>query len=147
MREATIAAAVRNAKTPGLYGDGHGLYLQVSVFKTKSWVFRFMIDGQARKMGLGPLHTISLAEARAEALEARKLVRKGIDPIEGEHARRAALKAASSKVVTFKQCADQYIAAHSAGWRSAKHREQWRATFNETKRGSKEIPGPDCADQ
>jgi hypothetical protein len=59
------AAAVSAANKPGLYGDGHGLYLQVSAFDTKAWVFRYMIDGTARKMGLGPLHTISLAEARS----------------------------------------------------------------------------------
>ena len=58
------AAAVRNAREPGLYGDGHGLYLQVSVFGTKAWLFRYMIDGKARKMGLGAIHTVSLAEAR-----------------------------------------------------------------------------------
>ena len=74
------AAAVRNAAKPGLYGDGHGLYLQISIFGTRAWIFRYMLDRRARKMGLGPLHTVSLKEARAEALEARKLVRKGIAP-------------------------------------------------------------------
>ena len=39
------AIAVRNANEPGLYGDGHGLYLQVSTFITKAWIFRYMIDG------------------------------------------------------------------------------------------------------
>ena len=46
------AAAVRAASKPGLYGDGDGLYLQVSAFDTKAWVFRYMIDGRPRKMGL-----------------------------------------------------------------------------------------------
>ena len=41
--------AVRGANKPGLYGDGHGLYLQVSAFDTKSWVFRYMINGRAPK--------------------------------------------------------------------------------------------------
>ena len=52
------AAAVRNARKPGLYGDGHGLYLQVSAFNTKAWVFRYMLDGRSRKMGIGraPYH-------------------------------------------------------------------------------------------
>ena len=40
------------ASKPGLYGDGDGLYLQVSAFDTKAWVFRYMIDGRPRKMGL-----------------------------------------------------------------------------------------------
>ena len=93
--------AVRAANTPGLYGDGHGLYLQVSAFNTKAWVFRYMIDGRARKMGLGALHTVTLAEARAEAAEARKKVRKGIDPIEVQEAEKAErrLKAISNQNV------------------------------------------------
>jgi hypothetical protein len=47
------SATVRAASKPSLYGDGHGLYLQVSAFETKAWVFRYMLDGRARKMGLG----------------------------------------------------------------------------------------------
>ena len=45
------AKAVGNVKKPGLYGDGFGLYLQVSESGSKAWVYRFMIDGRPRKMG------------------------------------------------------------------------------------------------
>ena len=69
--------AIRSASAPGLYGDGHGLYLQVSKFGTKSWVFRYMIDGVPRKMGLGALHTVGLAEARKRAADARLKVTTG----------------------------------------------------------------------
>ena len=55
----------------GLHSDGGNLYLQVAPGGSKSWSFRFMLDGKSREMGLGPLHTISLAEARQKALEAR----------------------------------------------------------------------------
>ena len=37
----------------GLYGDGGGLYLQVSDGGSKSWLFRFKIDGRSRWHGLG----------------------------------------------------------------------------------------------
>jgi hypothetical protein len=66
---------------PGLYGDGGGLYLQVSERKTKeegegkitkAWVFRFMIAGRARKMGLGDFDRIPLADARKKAQAAHK---------------------------------------------------------------------------
>ena len=134
------AAAVRNAKEPGLYGDGHGLYLQVSAFRTKAWVFRYMIDGVPRKMGLGAIHTTSLAEARAAALEARKLTRKGVDPIEAEAATRRQRKLEAAKAISFKQCADKYIEANRASWKNDKHADQWFATFNETRRGSKVFP-------
>jgi hypothetical protein len=100
------AAAVRAASKPGLYGDGHGLYLQVSAFETKAWIFRYMIDGRARKMGLGPLHTISLAEARKRAAEARLRVHDGIDPIDDEKAKRGRRKLDAAKAITFRQCAE-----------------------------------------
>ena len=56
-------AEVRNKTKPGLYGDGGGLYLNVGPTGGKSWLFRFMLNGTAREMGLGPVHTIGLAEA------------------------------------------------------------------------------------
>ena len=37
---------------PGLHADGAGLYLKVTKAGTKSWVFRFMVRGKARAMGL-----------------------------------------------------------------------------------------------
>ena len=49
---------------PGRYGDGGGLWLQVSARGTKSWIFRFMLNGQARQMGLGSVDTFSLTGAR-----------------------------------------------------------------------------------
>jgi integrase len=134
------AAFIRSVKKPGLYNDGHNLCLQVSTFGTKAWIFRFMLDGVDRKMGLGPLHTVSLAEARAEALEARKLVWKGIDPIEAAKAARGRLKAEAAKVLTFGECARLYIEANRATWKNARHAAHWHATFNETKRGSTVFP-------
>jgi integrase len=134
------AASVRNVSEPGLYADGHGLYLQVSAFETKAWVFRYMIEGAARKMGLGPIHTVSLAEARKRAAEARLKVLDGVDPIENKRAKRAHAKLEAAKAVAFKECADKYIEANRAGWKNAKHAAQWDATFNETKRGKRVYP-------
>ena len=62
------AIGVARQEKPGLYSDGGGLYLQITAAGVKSWLLRYMRDGRARGMGLGPLHTISLAEARSKAL-------------------------------------------------------------------------------
>jgi integrase len=134
------AAAVRNVSKPGLYADGHGLYLQVSAFRTKAWVFRYMIDGVARKMGLGAVHTVSLAEAREQAKEARKKVRVGIDPIDHQKSERSQKKLEAAKAITFKECADRYIEANRATWKNDKHADQWFSTFNETRRGRLGFP-------
>jgi Arm DNA-binding domain len=66
------ALAVTQAKRRSYYGDGGGLFLQVSASEAKSWVFRFKEAGKLREMGLGATHTMSLAEARQKALECRK---------------------------------------------------------------------------
>ena len=58
------ALEVSRLNQPGRYGDGGGLWLQVSEFGTKAWLFRYMLAGKARHMGLGPVHTVTLAMAR-----------------------------------------------------------------------------------
>ncbi len=88
-KKLSVEFVERGDLKPGLYGDGGGLYLQVSSRRTKSWVYRFMIDGRARKMGLGEIGLISLAKARVKAAAAHSLVVDGIDPIEDRKARRA----------------------------------------------------------
>lgn len=75
------AVLIKSLSQPGYYDDGTGLYLQVSVSGSKSWIFRFSMAGKRREMGLGPLHTVSLAIAREKAQECRRLVAGGIDPI------------------------------------------------------------------
>ena len=123
------AVAVSRKKKPGRYGDGHGLWLQVSRSGTKSWLFRYMRHGKARQMGLGPVHTISLAEAREKATECRKVLLAGDDPIEARRARRMAAGVDAARGITFKECAEKYVAAHEAGWRNEKHRAQWKSTL------------------
>lgn len=119
----------RNDLKPGLYSDGGGLGLQVSAFNTKAWVFRYMMAGRPRKMGLGDVELVSLAQAREKRREAYALVKDGIDPIDARAARKAAQAAAAARAMTFKECAAGYIAAHKPGWKSAKHAGQWESTL------------------
>ncbi len=120
---------VVNKKLPGYYPDGGGLYLQVSESGSKSWLFRFVLNGRERQMGLGPLHTIGLADARAASVECRKLLLAKVDPIEARDAKRAGEALDAAKVITFTECATAYIKAHRAGWKNAKHADQWTNTI------------------
>lgn len=61
------ALGVARERWPGYHGDGEGLWLQVSSSGTKSWIFRFSLDGRRREMGLGPVHAVDLAAARSKA--------------------------------------------------------------------------------
>jgi integrase len=131
MRGTNKLTALKVAKLtkPGLYGDGGGLYLQVSQWGTKSWIARYMLDGRSRKMGLGPLDVVSLATARDKAREARRQRYDGIDPIDARRTVRMERRAQAATIMTFNECAEAYIKAHEMTWRNEKHRAQWKSTL------------------
>lgn len=120
-----VVRARELAKVPGMHPDGDGLYLAVTKTGVASWIYRYMLGRSERSMGLGPLRHVGLAEARRLADDARRLKREGVDPIEQRRARQRDEALATAKAMTFKQCAVAYIAAHRAGWKSAKHAGQW----------------------
>lgn len=123
------ALTVSRIKRPGLYPDGAGLYLQVTGRGAKSWIYRYKLHGRARYMGLGSYPAVSLADARGKAAEARRLQLAGVDPIQARKQERDRARLESARALTFKDAAQQYIAAHEAGWRNAKHAAQWRSTL------------------
>jgi integrase len=123
------ALKVAKVEAPGYYGDGGGLFLQVSKYGSKNWTYRFRTSGRLREMGLGSVDTYSLAEARERARACRKLRDEGKDPIEERNAARLQAKLEAAKAMTFEQCAERYIAAHKAGWRNPKHAAQWPSTL------------------
>lgn len=73
---------------PGYHADGGGLYLQVSPSGSKSWIFRYKLQGRAREMGLGSLKTVGLKDARKQAIECRKKILDGVDPLKAREVRR-----------------------------------------------------------
>ena len=117
---------VKNIKQKGLYADGGSLYLQVGDTGNKSWIFRYRRGGKLRDMGLGAVHTVSLADARAKALDCRKLLITGVDPLGAKKTKQMQAKLAEVKGTTFEACAEAYIEAHKAGWKQARHASQWR---------------------
>jgi integrase len=123
------ALAVSRASKPGYYGDGAGLYLQVSKAGTKSWIFRFTLAGKQREMGLGALHTITLAQAREKAKACRASLLDGVDPLDVRNSAKLDAALERAKTVTFDHCAQQYIAAHRGSWKNAKHAAQWESTI------------------
>lgn len=126
-RMTALAAAKMNR--PGRYAAGDGLYLQVMEGGTRSWIFRYQRAGRARHMGLGAFDLVSLADARQRAQDARKLLLDDIDPLENRSARRAESRAQAARDITFKRCAEEFIASQEAGWRNSDHRRQWRSTL------------------
>ena len=127
--------AIKHAK-PGRHCDGNGLFLLAKTTGKKSWVFRYKLGGHERDMGLGGAFgpgSVTLAEARAKAVELRKLVQAGVDPIADRAAAAAQIaantQAKAVQAITFKAVAKAYIAANEVGWRNANHRAQWQSTL------------------
>ncbi|MFN2329631.1 MAG: tyrosine-type recombinase/integrase, partial [Chromatocurvus sp.] len=131
---------VEAATHRGLYGDGDGLYLSIAKGGSKSWIYRYQMDGRRRYLGLGGYPAISLAQARIRRDEARKLVRlQGIDPLEARHQQKATavaeLQASAEReqraANTFKVVAENYIEQQASGWSNRKHAQQWRNTLSQ----------------
>lgn len=112
-----------------MHGDGAGLWLKVTEGGSKSWILRYTMAGRERWTGLGPYPDVSLAEARDKAMAWRKQVREGVDPMKVKQEAMATARAEQAKKVTFAWCAAQYIESHRAGWKNAKHAEQWVSTL------------------
>ena len=126
MAKGKLTARRVETAPPGKHEDGDGLRLVVSKAGSRRWVFRFMLTGRSREMGLGADPQVSLAEAREEAAHHRKILQGGRDPIEQRETKR---RVEAEKVPTFTQTAARYIRAHRRGWKNAKHQRQWVSTL------------------
>ena len=129
------SAIERGLTTPGNYADGGGLLLQVSASGARSWIYRYMLNGRERYMGLGPLHSVTLDEARELAATARRLRTRGIDPIEAREAakddqREAEQAAIDAQGKTWRYCCETYIREKKEPeLRNVKHAAQWLSTL------------------
>ena len=114
-----------------LLGDGGGLTLQITKKGTASWLHRYMTNGKARALGLGPYPNISLKKARELIIHSRQQITEGKDPLHEKQAAQAAERIAMAKSKTFDECAATYIEDHEAEWKNKKHVQQWRNTIRD----------------
>lgn len=116
------AMRIKALTEPGRYTDGDGLMLIVKESGAKSWMLRVRIEGERRDIGLGSLKVMTLAEARLKAIELRRDIARGIDPI-------AEKKKVVDTVPTFRDAAHLLHAEHKASWKNGKHQAQWISTL------------------
>jgi integrase len=133
--ERLSAGKVQRASEPGMYPDGAGLFLRIGPSGAKSWIFRYA-DGKTasgqqrnRDMGLGPVHTFGLAEARERAKQQRQLRDNGGDPITARNAAREAARALKA-TMDFAEAAEAYMTAMEPSW-SRDWAAQWRSSLKE----------------
>ena len=141
LTNALDAKTVKYAK-PGRHADGGGLHLLVKESGARSWVFRYMLNGKSRDLGLSRCseaiailqnagnEELTLAQARDVATIYRLKVKAGIDPIEEREniaaAKAAEIQAQKKARVRFIDVAKAYIETNEDNWKNRKHRQQWR---------------------
>ena len=110
------AAMVRGLTKPGRYGDGGTLFLNIAPGGSKSWIQRLAIDGKRHDIGLGGSPLVTLAEAREQAFENRRLARRGGNPLSAKRRARAP---------TFGEAAERTFEANRARLRNNKTSSNW----------------------
>lgn len=81
-------------------------------------------------MGIGPIESFSLANARLKALDLRRLILDGIDPLDQRIARRTKAIEANINTITFAVAAERCIQTKKAEWSNTKHQDQLTTTIN-----------------
>lgn len=125
---ATSAKGVAALLKTGLAGEhraADGLYLKITSENKGSWFLRYQLDGKRQKMGIGNAGTggLTLADARAKAVEFQALVIRGVNPL---HDRQKQQIEAKAKAISFDQVAADYISAKTSEWRKEKQARDWR---------------------
>lgn len=122
------AVSVKTITEPGWHSDGGGLYLEVDENGRKRWAMRLTVNGKRRDFGLGPIHKVSLQQARETAAEYRSKAYRGIDPAADRHSRKSGEKIEQS---TFATVAQQVHLQRRGVWRNGKHVDQWINTLRD----------------
>jgi integrase len=121
------ARSVETVTKVGYHRCDRGLYLQVARSGTKSWLFRYKspVTAKQREMGLGSLNLVPLAAARDIAVQCRRQVLNGLDPLEERGRIKRARHLEQARSITFQEAAEHYIASKKPEWKNAKHAQQW----------------------
>ena len=78
--------ALKSADKPYKAFDGQGLFLEVMPNGHKKWRFRYLHQGQDKRITLGTYPTMGLKEARSAAEDNRRLLAAKKDPLQERHA-------------------------------------------------------------
>jgi integrase len=123
-----------------LYSLGRGLHLQVTPGRacedgtftvSRSFIFKFNIDGKRYGMGLGSLSELRLDDALYKARQMQERVDRKEDPREEE--RRARRKRDEERnrpaAITFAEAAERYATAHESEWSAKDYKRRWLAVL------------------
>ena len=123
---------VKNITEMGRHSVGgiEGLHLWIKSNTSKYWILRYTLSGRRSDISLGPYPELTLKEAREKAVDAKKLVSQGKDPIAIKKSLKTSLQLQPQKI-SFKDFALQCIDDKKSEWKNKKHAEQWVYTLKE----------------
>jgi integrase len=132
--------AIKRLDKPGIYSDGDGLFLRVRDGGSKQFIFIYRRGKARSELGLGGYGQgtapVSLALAREKAAAIRDKLARGFDPTADRK---------PARVVTFKNCMDELLAAKASEWKNEKHRAQWEMTLREYAKPLHDLPVAEIA--
>ncbi|MCP2012361.1 tyrosine-type recombinase/integrase [Duganella violaceipulchra] len=114
LTEMQVRNAKRREKAYRIF-DGGGLYLEVAPGGSRIWRMKFrQTNGKENILTFGPYPEVTLEEAREKRLEARRLIRQGVDP--ARHRDDAKRRAAEEAANTFEKIAREWYATKVPTW-------------------------------
>lgn len=127
------AIQVKRLNKPGRHavgGSPAGLSLNITDTGARSWIFRVMIEGKRKHIGLGSFPDVSLADARERASEMKRKIAAGIDPVKERSDARQARVVEQKHQTTFEDAFNRYFEEKVQGeLKNEKHIKQWRSTL------------------
>jgi integrase len=117
----TEAACKASKAKDNIYylNDGAGLRLRVRPDGSRTWIFRYRLNGKEMSAGLGAYPTVTLQIARAKAQDARALADNGQNISAAKKVARATRSAKSGN--TFGVIAREWLEHNKADWSSTHH--------------------------
>jgi hypothetical protein len=94
--------------------DDKGLYLYITPKAQKYWRMDYRFGGKRKTLALGVYPEVTLADARRQCEEARKLIKNDIDPSDVKRAKKIAN--AQSQENSFKALALEWFAKETPHW-------------------------------
>src|SRR5438105_1473413 len=113
----------------GRYSCGHGCYMQIAEGGSRAWLFRYRTGHKGYHIGLGSCEYVTLAEACDKAIEYRRMLAAGRDPMTEKRGAKRERLLATAHAKTFKECCTAYITAHESGWKGSGSRKQWQQSL------------------
>lgn len=123
--EKLSALAVKQAKPkekPYKLSDGKGLNLEVRPNGSKYWRLSYRYQQKQKTLALGVFPVVSLADAREQTLQAKKLLQQNLDP--SVYKRRQKIETSEN---TFKLIAEQWHQKESGRWSKDHSDKVWNS--------------------